>query len=80
MITDLSAGLLGLIYPQHQFGILNRFLIENVSAGDHCFKLTSGLFRCRTFRWGRPSKGDTWEAQKRGRGKAGARAADYVRR
>jgi hypothetical protein len=36
MITVLSAGLWGLIYSQYQFEILNWFLIENVSTGDHC--------------------------------------------
>jgi hypothetical protein len=36
MITDLAAGPLGLICSQQQFEILNWFLIENGSAGDHC--------------------------------------------
>jgi hypothetical protein len=36
MVSDLAAGSLGLIYSQQRFGILNWFLIENMSAGDHC--------------------------------------------
>jgi hypothetical protein len=63
------------IGESYQFGILNRFLIENVSVGDHCESDFPAAFRLPEVLLGRPFQEDTRKTQGRRRGKVGARSS-----
>jgi hypothetical protein len=68
------------IGASRQFGSLNRFLIENVSVGDHCQSDLPALVRLPEVRWGDPPKKTPRKLEGVGAAKSAHAAADYIRR
>jgi hypothetical protein len=63
------------IGASYQFGILNRFLIENVSVGDHCQSDFPALVRLPEVSLGQPFQEVIRKTQGRGRDKVRARSS-----